>query len=111
ISADGRYVAFTSYADNLAGNDTNDTSDVFVRDRTAHTTTRVSLANDGTELDDASYTPTISDDGTKVEFLSDSDIAVPDDSNVSTDAFVRDRTAGTTVRADVGNANLEADDG
>ncbi len=43
ISADGRYVAFFSYAANLVPDDTNGTSDVFVYDRVADTTERVSV--------------------------------------------------------------------
>ena len=43
VSADGRYIAFHSDATNLVAGDTNGKNDVFVRDRTARTTTRVSL--------------------------------------------------------------------
>jgi Tol biopolymer transport system component len=43
ISADGRYVAFTSSATNLVAGDTNGTWDVFVRDRETGATTRVSV--------------------------------------------------------------------
>ncbi|MDY7076518.1 MAG: sigma-70 family RNA polymerase sigma factor [Chloroflexota bacterium] len=49
ISTDGRYVAFASWASNLVADDTNDQADVFVRDRIAHTTERVSVASDGSE--------------------------------------------------------------
>jgi len=60
ISADGRYVAFTSRAYNLVPNDTNpgceqhyqpsgQCADVFVHDRATGQTTRVSVASDGTE--------------------------------------------------------------
>jgi Tol biopolymer transport system component len=44
ISAHGRFVAFASDASNLVAGDTNNTGDVFVRDRTAHVTRRVSLS-------------------------------------------------------------------
>jgi Tol biopolymer transport system component len=43
ISADGRYVAFRSYASNLVAGDTNGATDVFVRDRVAQVTRRVSV--------------------------------------------------------------------
>jgi hypothetical protein len=49
ISAGGRFVAFTSFASNLVPGDTNADSDVFVRDRVAGTTDRVSVASDGTQ--------------------------------------------------------------
>jgi hypothetical protein len=42
ISADGRFVAFTSMASNLTADDTNTVADVFVRDRHSRTTTLVS---------------------------------------------------------------------
>lgn len=41
-SADGRYVLFTSYASNLVGGDTNG-ADIFLRDRIARRTSRVSV--------------------------------------------------------------------
>ena len=41
ISADGRYVTFTSFASHLVPGDTNYTDDVFVRDLRSGTTRRV----------------------------------------------------------------------
>jgi Tol biopolymer transport system component len=99
ISADGRYVVFESDATNLVPNDTNDSTDVFLRDRTAHTTIRVSVDSNGAEADDASYEPSITADGRKVEFTSDSDYLDPEDSNGSSDIFVRDLSTGKTVLA------------
>jgi Tol biopolymer transport system component len=101
ISADGRYVAFESDADNLVPNDANDTTDVFVRDRVAATTTRVSIGTDGTEADDTSYDASISADGRYVAFTSDSDAISPEDTNGSSDIFVRDRQAGTITLASI----------
>ena len=49
-SADGRYVTFSSWADNLVPNDTNDNSDIFVRDLVTGTTRLVSAASDGTQV-------------------------------------------------------------
>jgi hypothetical protein len=43
ISAHGRFVAFQSSASNLVAGDTNNDDDVFVRDRKAHVTRRVSV--------------------------------------------------------------------
>ncbi len=57
ISDDGRYVAFVSAADNLVPGDTNGVSDVFVRDRAAQTTTRVSVGDEGQEANAASWAP------------------------------------------------------
>jgi Tol biopolymer transport system component len=50
ISADGRFVAFVSAADNLVPNDTNQTADVFVKDRVSGTTTRVSVTTAGEQV-------------------------------------------------------------
>src|SRR5438876_1147367 len=49
VSADGRYVAFSSLASNLIASDTNNTTDVFVRDRVAGTTERVSVSTSGSQ--------------------------------------------------------------
>jgi Tol biopolymer transport system component len=111
ISADGRFVAFSSDADNLVPNDENSSTDIFVRDRVAKTTQRVSLTDDSEEADAASYTPTISDNGRYVAFLSDSEIITTSDENGMTDAFVRDRNLGTTVRADFSPTRAELVDG
>lgn len=70
ISADGRYVAFESWASNLVSGDTNGTYDVFVRDRVAGTTERVSVAGDGNQANHGSYNPSISADGRYVAFSS-----------------------------------------
>jgi Tol biopolymer transport system component len=111
ITPDGRYVAFSSDADNLIADDGNLATDVFVRDRVSKTTVRVSLNDDGTETDDASYDPSISDDGRYVAFSSDSDAIVPDiDFNASTDVFVRDRTSNRTKLGDV-QSGQSLDDG
>ena len=69
ISADGRYVAFESDADNLIANDTNLAQDIFVRDLVNGTTQRVNLANDGSETD-LSSEPSISADGRYLAFTS-----------------------------------------
>lgn len=55
ISADGRYVVFPSGASNLVFGDSNGFTDVFVRDRKAGTTERVSVASDGTQANGASF--------------------------------------------------------
>jgi Tol biopolymer transport system component len=101
ISADGRYVAFSSDATNLVPNDTNTSTDVFVRDMVAGTTQRVSVTSSGGEADDNSYTPSISDDGRYVAFISDSDVLSSLDSNLSSDAYVYDRSTKTVKLASI----------
>jgi Tol biopolymer transport system component len=71
ISSDGRYVAFDSYAPDLAPGDKNGVDDVFVHDLKNRTTTLVSLRSDGSQLSADSYGPAISGDGRVVGFLND----------------------------------------
>lgn len=97
ITPDGRYVAFESDAENLVAGDTNLTTDVFVRDRVAKTTTRVSVASNGAESDDWSYDASISDDGRYVAFTTDSDLLATNDQNGESDIFVHDRQTKKTT--------------
>jgi len=103
MSADGRYVAFVSRASNLVPEDTNTAEDVFVRSVAAGTTTRASVASDGSQanLYGYSYSPSISADGRYVAFASSASNLVPEDTNAVTDVFVRDRVAGATTRVSV----------
>src|SRR5947207_196032 len=58
ISADGRFVAFESDARNLVPGDTNNSRDIFIRDRMSGTTERVSLSSTGAEGDGTGFFPT-----------------------------------------------------
>lgn len=107
ISADGRFVAFESSASNLVADDTNGRSDVFVRDRVAGTTERVSVGAAGAEGDAASFGAAISADGRFVAFVSDASTLAPGENNFFRDVFVRDRVAGTTERVSVSSAGVE----
>lgn len=107
ISAPGRHVAYTSRATNLIPNDFNFLADVFVFDRTLHTTTRVNVSTAGVETNDDSGWPSISADGRFVAFQSTADNLVAGDfvgcggshpcAN-GLDVFVRDLVLGTTTR-------------
>jgi Tol biopolymer transport system component len=108
ISADGRFVAFASVATNLVGRDTNQRSDVFVRDRLRKVTRRVSVTDAWVQGNNDSATPTISDDGRYVAFTSWATNLVRGDTNRRLDVFVRDRKAGTTRRASVSSAEVQA---
>jgi Tol biopolymer transport system component len=99
ISADGRFVAFSSAATNLVAGDSNDANDVFVRDRQENTTTRVSLAPGGANANGGSDSPSISGDGRLVAFTSAATNLVDGDTNDQRDAFVFDRQTGVTTRA------------
>ncbi|MCY2960981.1 MAG: calcium-binding protein [Planctomycetota bacterium] len=94
ISADGRIVAFQSAATNLAPGDGNGRIDIFVRDRTAGTTTRVSLDSSGVEGDHDSTRADVSSNGLYVAFQSRATNWVPNDTNNKFDAFVKNRATG-----------------
>ena len=109
ISADGRFVAFASLADNLAAGDTNAASDVFVRDRQAGTTEGVSIVTPSPEFGNFSGSPAISSDGRHVAFESQENL-VPEDTGGSFDVFVRDRATGALERVSVDSAGAQGDD-
>ncbi|CAN5754431.1 PD40 domain-containing protein [soil metagenome] len=104
ISGDGRFVAFASLASDLVADDTNDERDIFVRDRKARTTRRVSVGAAGQADDRSQSVIEISGDGRYVAFPSDATNLVSNDTNGLRDIFVRDRKARTTRRVNVGAA-------
>src|SRR4028118_169996 len=115
ISADGRFVAFSSGASNLVPGDNNSQADIFVRDTLTNTTTLVSLDSAGNQANKASSKPSISADGRFVAFESDASNIVPGDTNSSPDfrsgdVFVRDRLTNTTTRVSVDSAGNQAND-
>src|SRR4051794_3219636 len=116
ISADGRFVVFSSIASNLVAGDAAWTTDVFLRDRRERTTTRVSVPRSG----DAGpcppnslmeqvcgIDPAVSGDGRYVAFASFSDDLVPGDTNGVGDVFVRDMATGLTSRVSVTSSGGE----
>jgi Tol biopolymer transport system component len=109
ISADGRYVAFSSLASDLVQGDGNGDSDIFVRDLVAGTTIRASVDTEGGDPANDSDSPSISADGRYVAFRSFAGDLVPRDDNHVSDIFVRDLVAGTTIRASVDTEGNDAD--
>ncbi len=91
ISADSRFIAFSSKADNLVPGDTNGIEDIFVFDRNSNVIERVSMANDGSQESNFSFQPSISADGRFVAFGSYAENFVPGDTNDTSDIFVYDR--------------------
>lgn len=106
ISADGRYVAFESYAALLVPGDTNGNRDVFVRDRQNGTTSRVSVNSAGVQGDFESYAPSISADGRYVTFVSYASNLIPGSPAGNRQTYVRDRVSGTTERVSVSSAGV-----
>jgi hypothetical protein len=107
VSADGRLVAFESGSTNLIGNDTNSSTDIFVRDRDTNKTTRVSVSSSGAEANDGSYNAAISSGGRFVAFISDAtNLVGGTDLNGDSDVFVRDRVKHVTKRVSVSSAGV-----
>ncbi|HEX3318105.1 MAG TPA: hypothetical protein VHR88_08805 [Solirubrobacteraceae bacterium] len=94
VSADGRFVAFASEGDNLSPDDSDATTDVYVRDLVLDTTTLVSRATgvQGSKGRDGSDDPSISADGRLVAFDSDARLTPGSDGGV----YVRDVVMGQT---------------
>lgn len=109
LSADGKFVAFSSLATNLVANDTNAQQDVFVRDLTGNATTRVSVTSTGGQALASSAVADISDDGTIVLFTSfaaldgnDAKLCTgPYGAENCQDVYVHNRTSGQTTRVSV----------
>jgi hypothetical protein len=102
ISASGRYVAFST-TDGLTTNDTNASSDVYVRDNVGKTTELISTTPAGAVGAGASYAGGISDDGRYVAFSSTAADLTADDTDAVNDAFIRDRQTGTTTLVGLNN--------
>lgn len=110
MSADGRYVAFQSDATNLVLNDTNGLTDIFRLDTQTGAVVRVSVNSSGNQSTGGrrSTSPVINSDGTKIAFISDATNLVAGDTNNAQDVFLRDLSAGTTVRANVSSSGAQA---
>jgi hypothetical protein len=99
ISDAGRYVAFESSATNLAPDDTNGTSDVFVKELRTGRLLLASSDSEGNEGNSFSVDPSISGNGRFIAFQSFASNLVPDDTNGTIDVFVKDLRTGEIARA------------
>ncbi|RDI62388.1 PD40 domain-containing protein [Microvirga subterranea] len=114
ISADGRFVAYISFASGIVAGDTNDTADVFVFDRVTHTTKRVSVASDGAQANDYSgvsdfaEAPALSANGRFIAFESKASNLVAGDTNGGHDIFVHDQQTGATERVSVAHNGAQS---
>jgi Tol biopolymer transport system component len=102
VSADGRYVAFTSTSNLDVSSGTargapHGIPNVYLRDLQAHVTRRISVRRDGGAPDGPSYGPAISGDGRHVAFISDAANLVAGDDNRLSDVFLRDVPSRTTL--------------
>ena len=96
ISDDGRYVTYFTLATNLGGVDTNGTFDVWMRDRTLNTNTRISQDSGGGDPDGAAELPFVSGNGAFVAFQSLATDLGPTGETSSVDIFVRSLANDTT---------------
>lgn len=108
ISADGRFVAFDSLANNISPVDTNNKFDVFVRDRQLGITKRVSRTTAGVQGNGDSWGANISADGRFVAFTSASTNLVPGDTNGCNDLFLNDTATALTTRVSVAADGTQA---
>jgi dipeptidyl aminopeptidase/acylaminoacyl peptidase len=96
-SSDGRFVAFSTDAENVLPNDTNGCRDVIVRDLLIGTNLLVSANTNNLPANNFSTGPVISGDGRFVAFTSTANNLVPGDSNKALDVFVRDMQTGLST--------------
>lgn len=111
MSADGRFVIFKSYANDLVPNDTicngacngaNGLSDIFARDLVQNTTTLISVNRTGASGGNSvSSEPSISQDARYVAFRSFATDLVANDTTAQSDIYVRDTQARTTTLVSV----------
>jgi hypothetical protein len=109
ISPDGNYVGFQSFASNLVSVPvgTNPGENIFVYNRSAGTTTLVTINNAGSaSANGSSYTPWITPDGQHVAFASNAEDLVAKDGDNQYDVFVRDLGAQTTTLVSTHDPNL-----
>lgn len=111
ISGNGRFVTFSSTADNLVGGDTNEQGDVFVHDVQTGVTRLVSVSSTGEAGNGISQNPTISADGRFVAFSSEADNLVAGDTNEAGDIFIHEIETGITTRVSVGWSGEQASEG
>ena len=122
FSPDGRYVYFTSIANNLVPGDTNGRWDIFRKDLVSGELVRVSVAPDGSELTGGTgidghievsgswlVSGDISSDGHYLLFASDATNLVAADTNGAFDLFVKDLWTGDVALASANAAGQPAD--
>lgn len=108
ISADGRYVVFSSAASDLDPADTNGFTDVFRHDLLTGATIIASLSSSGAAGFGVSAYADVSADGWFVTFANEGDTLAPGDANGTFDVYVRDTLTGTTTRVSVDDAGAAA---
>lgn len=107
VAGGGTYFVFASAGAFVAG-DTNGASDIYLRDITMGTTSRVSLSNGGGDpTGGASTTPSLTSDARYVVFASTATNIVNGDTNGVQDIFVRDLAMSTNSRVSVDSSGTQ----
>lgn len=106
ISADGRYVAFTSTYNFTAFS--SGFNQIYIRDLVGGTTTLGSLTSTGVVINHAAANADLSYDGRYLVFMTFANNVVPGDTNATYDVFVRDLVGATTTRVSVTSAGAES---
>lgn len=107
ISANGRYVAFYSYATNLVPGDNNGTADVFLKDRQTGAIELISKKSDGTQGNKFSQAPALSPDARFVAFSGQSTNFAPTATSGNHKIFLKDRQTGGIVHISVDSSGVE----
>jgi hypothetical protein len=97
ISGDGRYVAFSSLADNLSPEDNNGQFDVYLRERDSEHTTLISIGLNDQAGNGTSINATLASSGRYIVFDSLATNLVADDTNAFLDVFVFDSLANVNL--------------
>jgi Tol biopolymer transport system component len=101
ISGNGRYVAYSTAAEDAAPGDTNGRDDVIVHDRRTGRNELVQFNTDGTEGDSDSFQATFGTDGRYVAFVTAAQLDPAHDWTHGTNVYVRDRAKGTTEQVSI----------
>ena len=108
ISADGRYVVFSSNASNLVYGDTNNKTDIFIKDNQTGGINRISVSATGDQSNGSSYSPSISGNGRYIIFDSLASNLVPADTNSWFDTFRKDNQTGEIMRVSTNSSGAQA---
>ena len=111
ISADGRFVAFDSYATNLVAGDKSQTNRVLVHERSTGATKVVNATGGGAPANGSTVSAVLTADGRYVAFASDATNLIPEDTNLFRDIFVRELRTGKTERVSVHTNGAQAVNG
>ena len=113
VSADGRFVVYTSNASNLVPGDVNGKQDIFLHDRQTGATDLISISTLGVQANSECWDPAVSADGRYVVFNTIASSLVAGDTNIYPDIFLRDRVTGQTTKItqshDGSGANNQSD--